>query len=103
MPEYINGKVYYRPSEAAAMLGISLQMLKYYRQDRTLLGSITVGSITYYSDEDIKAGKQRVAQPRKRGPKKRNQTGKDGENGGRNSSVTYPTTSLAHTALEATA
>lgn len=81
MPVEINGKLLYSPRETADRLGINVGMLRYHRNAGNIAG-VEMGTITYYSEEQIQAA---TLSPKKRGPRNRSADKKQPE--GNSSSV----------------
>lgn len=98
MPIEINKVTFYSPGETAELLGTNVGMVRYYRHAGYIQGT-SMGTSTYYTMEQIEAARKKIAEPKKRGPKKRD---KDEEEGS-TSSVTYAFSSQVPVALGATA
>ncbi len=98
MPIEINGVKLYGPAETAKILGTDVNMLRYYRNVGYIEGTV-MATATYYTMEQIEAGRKVIAAPKKRGPKNRNKRDEEDTT----SSVTYPSSSYSAAALGATA
>jgi hypothetical protein len=71
-------KNYYTPSEAAKILGISVQSLKYYRLDGRVEGT-DIGNTTLYTQEQLNAADLSRKKP---GPKRGKKGSIEGESEG---------------------
>jgi hypothetical protein len=81
----IEGKTYYSPKETANVLGISVGMLRYHRNEGNIEG-LDMQTTTYYSQEQIDAANLERKKP---GPKSVQKPNEDDKQGGRDTTVMF--------------